>query len=166
MKLTELINEKVTIDKSLQSEIDELGELTKQIDRIKKQLQPLQKRYGEVVENVIPIIEKLDKETITTNNFVMRIIRKGYERETFQYKEGFLNGLNKVNKNTKRILQQILDETKKLTQINPSFSVTPIGEGVGDKLKVWYNKFKMMVRKLTKNFKGISDGNKILRRLI
>ena len=166
MKLTELINEKVTIDKSLQSEIDELGELTKQIDRIKKQLQPLQKRYGEVVENVIPIIEKLDKETITTNNFVMRIIRKGYERETFQYKEGFLNGLNKVNKNTKRILQQILDETKKLTQINPSFSVTPIGEGVGDKLKLWYKKFKVMVKKLSKNFKGISDGNKQLKKLI
>tara|TARA_B110000467_G_scaffold162569_1_gene186143 strand:- start:26 stop:526 length:501 start_codon:yes stop_codon:yes gene_type:complete len=166
MKLMELINEKVTIDNSLQSEIDELGELTKQIDKIKEQLKPLQKRYGEVVENVIPVIKKLDKETISTNNFVMRILRKGYERETFQYKEGFLNGLNKVNKNTKKILQQILEETKKLTQINPSFSVTPIGEGVGDTLKKWYNKFKMMVRKLSKNFKGISDGNKILKRLV
>ena len=162
----ELINEKVTIDNSLQSEIDELGELTKQIDKIKEQLKPLQKRYGEVVENVIPVIKKLDKETISTNNFVMRILRKGYERETFQYKEGFLNGLNKVNKNTKKILQQILEETKKLTQINPSFSVTPIGEGVGDTLKKWYNKFKMVVRKLSKNFKGISDGNKILKRLV
>jgi hypothetical protein len=166
MKLMELINEKVTIDNSLQSEIDELGELTKQIDKIKEQLKPLQKRYGEVVENVIPVIKKLDKETISTNNFVMRILRKGYERETFQYKEGFLNGLNKVNKNTKKILQQILDETKKLTQINPSFSVRPIGEGVGDKLKLWYKKFKVMVKKLSKNFKGISDGNKILKRLV
>ena len=96
----------------------------------------------------------------------MKIIRRGYERENYSYKEGFLNGLNKVNENTKKILQQILEETKKLTKINPSFSVKPIGEGVGDKLKVWYNKFKMMVRKLTKNFKGISDGNKILRRLV
>ena len=77
-----------------------------------------------------------------------------------------MNGLNKVNKNTKKILQQILDETKKLTQINPSFSVRPIGEGVGDKLKLWYKKFKVMVKKLSKNFKGISDGNKILKRLV
>ena len=166
MKLKELISEKVVVDSKIQSEIDELGILSQQIEKIKKQLQPLQKRYGEVVEEIIPIIDKLDKETLTTNNFVMKIIRRGYDRENYSYKEGFLNGLNKVNENTKRILQQILEETKKLTKINPSFSVKPIGEGVGDKLKVWYNKFKMMVRKLTKNFKGISDGNKILRRLV
>ena len=166
MKLKELISEKVVVDSKIQSEIDELGILSQQIEKIKKQLQPLQKRYGEVVEEIIPVIDKLDKETLTTNNFVMKIIRRGYERENYSYKEGFLNGLNKVNENTKRILQQILEETKKLTKINPSFSVKPIGEGVGDKLKVWYNKFKMLVRKLTKNFKGISDGNKILRRLV
>ena len=166
MKLKELISEKVVVDSKIQSEIDELGILSQQIEKIKKQLQPLQKRYGEVVEEIIPVIDKLDKETLTTNNFVMKIIRRGYERENYSYKEGFLNGLNKVNENTKRILQQILEETKKLTKINPSFSVKPIGEGVGDTLKKWYNKFKMMVRKLTKNFKGISDGNKMLKRLI
>ena len=166
MKLKELISEKVVVDSKIQSEIDELGILSQQIEKIKKQLQPLQKRYGEVVEEIIPVIDKLDKETLTTNNFVMKIIRRGYERENYSYKEGFLNGLNKVNENTKKILKQILEETKKLTKINPSFSVKPIGEGVGDKLKVWYNKFKMMVRKLTKNFKGISDGNKILKRLV
>ena len=166
MKLKELISEKVVVDSKIQSEIDELGILSQQIEKIKKQLQPLQKRYGEVVEEIIPVIDKLDKETLTTNNFVMKIIRRGYERENYSYKEGFLNGLNKVNENTKKILKQILEETRKLTKINPSFSVKPIGEGVGDKLKVWYNKFKMMVRKLTKNFKGISDGNKMLKRLI
>ena len=166
MKLKELISEKVVVDSKIQSEIDELGILSQQIEKIKKQLQPLQKRYGEVVEEIIPIIDKLDKETLTTNNFVMKIIRRGYERENYSYKEGFLNGLNKVNENTKKILKEILEETRKLTKINPSFSVKPIGEGVGDKLKVWYNKFKMMVRKLTKNFKGISDGNKMLKRLI
>ena len=165
MKLKNLIKE-VKIDKSIELEIDELGKLTQQIEKIKKQLQPLQKRYGEVVENIVPVIDKLDKETITTNNFVIRILRKGYERENYSYKDGFLNGLNKVNKNTKKILQQILEETKKLTKINPSFSVTPIGEGVGDKLKDWYKKFKMMVKRLSKNFKGVSDRNKMLKRLI
>ena len=166
MKLKELISEKVVVDTKIQSEIDELGQLTDKIEKLKKQLQPLQKRYGKVVEDIIPFIDKLDKETLTTNNFVMKIIRRGYERENYSYKEGFLNGLNKVNENTKKILQQILEETKKLTKINPSFSVKPIGEGVGDTLKKWYNKFKMVVRKLSKNFKEISDGNKILKRLV
>ena len=166
MKLKELISEKVVVDSKIQSEIDELGILSQQIEKIKKQLQPLQKRYGEVVEEIIPIIDKLDKETLTTNNFVMKIIRRGYERENYSYKEGFLNGLNKVNENTKKILKQILEETKKLTKINPSFSVKPIGEGREGQLYSWYKWFRVVIKRLTKNFKGISDGNKILRRLV
>lgn len=166
MKLKQLINENHIIEIGIKDEIDELGKLTSQIDRLKKQLQPLQKKYGEVVDKVIPIIDKLDKETITTNNYILKIIRRGYERENFSYKEGFLNGLNKVNKNTKRILQQILEETKKLTKINPSFSVKPIGEGVGEKLKDWYKRFKLGLKKLTKFFNGISDGNRQLNKLI
>ena len=39
MKLTDLISEKVLIDKTLQNEIDKLGELTNQIEKLKKQLQ-------------------------------------------------------------------------------------------------------------------------------
>ena len=166
MKLKELISEKVVVDSKIQSEIDELGILSQQIEKIKKQLQPLQKRYGEVVEEIIPVIDKLDKETLTTNNFVMKIIRRGYERENYSYKEGFLNGLNKVNENTKRILQQILEETKKLTKINPSFSVKPIGEGREGQLYSWYKWFKVVIKRLLKNFKGISDGNKILKKLV
>jgi len=166
MKLKSLISEKVVVDTKIQSEIDELGILSQQIEKIKKQLQPLQKRYGEVVEEIIPIIDELDKGTLQTNNFVMKIIRRGYERENVSYKEGFLNGLNKVNENTKRILQQILEETKKLTKINPSFSVKPIGEGREGQLYSWYKWFKVVIKRLLKNFKGISDGNKMLKRLV
>ena len=166
MKLKELISEKIVVDSKIQSEIDELGTLTQQIEKIKKQLKPLQKRYGKVVEDIIPFIDKLDKETLTTKSYVLKLIRRGFERETFSYKEGFLNGLNKVNENTKKILQQILSETKKLTKINPSFSVKPIGEGREGQLYSWYKWFKVVIKRLTKNFKGISDGNKILRRLV
>ena len=166
MKLKSLISEKVVVDTKIQSEIDELGILSQQIEKIKKQLQPLQKRYGEVVEEIIPVIDKLDKETLTTNNFVMKIIRRGYERENYSYKEGFLNGLNKVNENTKRILKEILEETKKLTKINPSFTINPIGEGREGQLYSWYKWFKVVIKRLTKNFKGISDGNKMLKRLV
>ena len=166
MKLKELISERVVTNAKIQSEIDELGQLTDKIEKLKKQLQPLQKRYGKVVEDIIPFIDKVDKETLTTNNFVMKIIRRGYERENYSYKEGFLNGLNKVNENTKRILQQILEETKKLTKINPSFSVKPIGEGREGQLYSWYKWFKVVIKRLLKNFKGISDGNRMLKRLV
>ena len=76
MKLKELISERVVTNAKIQSEIDELGQLTDKIEKLKKQLQPLQKRYGKVVEDIIPFIDKVDKETLTTNNFVMKIIRR------------------------------------------------------------------------------------------
>ena len=166
MKLTDLINEKVLIDKTLQNEIDELGELTNQIEKLKKQLQPLQKRYGDVVEGIIPIVEKLNKETIKSNHYVMWITKKGFERETVSYKSGMIKVLEKVNANTKVILLSILDETKKLTHINPTFTLSPIkSEGIGNKLKVWWKNFQRIIKRFTKNFKSIADGNKMLKRL-
>ena len=161
-----IINEKSKmIEKEIQKEIDELGTLTKQIEKLKKQLQPLQKKYGELIDDIIPVVEDLDDEVVLTDKYVLQILKKGYTRETFQYKEGFLTSLDKVNENTKKILKTILDQTKKMTKINPNIKVRPL-EGVGDTIKKWVNNFKSVIRKLTRNFKGIKDGNKGLRKLI
>ena len=172
IKLTQLIRNDIIledkqqlIDKKIKKEIDELGEVMNQIRVLKKKLSPLQKRYGELVDVILPVVDELGSETFKTKSYVFKIIKQGYERQTYSYKEGFLNGLDKVNENTKRVLKSILEETMKLTKINPSFSVNPV-EGVGDTLKKWYNKFKQLVRKLTKNIRGVKDGNKMLKRLI
>jgi len=123
MKLMDLIKDEYlinenskSVDKEIQKEIDELGTLTKQIEKLKKQLQPLQKKYGELVNDIYPIVENLEDETLLTDKFVLQILKKGYTRETFQYKEGFLTSLDKVNENTKKILQTILEQTKKMTR--------------------------------------------------
>ncbi len=166
MKLKELINE-VVIDKKVQDEIDELGELSKEISNLKIKLLPLQKKYGDIVKSVIPTVEKLNKETIKSNHYVMWITKKGFERETVSYKSGMIKVLEKVNANTKVILLSILDETKKLTHINPTFTLSPIkSEGIGNKLKVWWKNFQRIIKRFAKNFKNISDGNKMLKRLV
>ena len=167
MKLISLINEKFVVDTKIQSEIDELGDLTNKIEQLKKQLQPLQRKYGEVVEKIVPTIEKLNKETLTTNQYVLKIVRKGFQRENFKYKESFKSALSKVNDNTKTILLNILQQTKSLTKINPAFNISPtLGEGIKDKLQVWVIKLMMMINKLGRNFKSIRDGNRLLKRLI
>tara|TARA_B100000315_G_scaffold29693_1_gene25233 strand:- start:378 stop:878 length:501 start_codon:yes stop_codon:yes gene_type:complete len=166
VKLKELINE-VVIDKKVQDEIDELGELSKEISNLKIKLLPLQKKYGDIVKSVIPTVEKLNKETIKSNHYVMWITKKGFERETVSYKSGMIKVLEKVNANTKVILLSILDETKKLTHINPTFTLSPIkSEGIGNKLKVWWKNFQRIIKRFAKNFKNISDGNKMLKRLV
>ena len=60
-----LINEKSQmIETEIQKEIDELGDLSKQITKLKKQLQPLQKKYNEVMKNHINYGNQKEEETI------------------------------------------------------------------------------------------------------
>jgi 6-pyruvoyl-tetrahydropterin synthase len=98
-----------------------------------------------------------------TRNYIFKIIRKGYERQSFQYKEGFNKALGKVNNNIKKILEQILDDTKKMVDVKPKFQVSPIHEG----FKEWIKSFtRKVLKKIIKPMKSIVSANKDLRKLI
>jgi archaellum component FlaC len=161
LKLKELITE--DIDTDIKHNIDQIGSLQKEIDEIQKKLKPLKKEYGELVDNVLPILSKLGKEQMKTRNYIFKIIRKGYERQSFQYKEGFNKALGKVNNNIKKILEQILDDTKKMVDVKPKFQVSPIHEG----FKEWIKSFtRKVLKKIIKPMKSIVSANKDLRKLI
>ena len=161
LKLKELITE--DIDTEIKHNIDQIGSLQKEIDEIQKKLKPLKKEYGELVDNVLPILSKLGKEQLKTKNYIFKIIRKGYERQSFQYKEGFNKALGKVNNNIKKILEQILDDTKKMVDVKPKFQVSPIHEG----FKEWIKSFtRKVLKKIIKPMKSIVSANKDLRKLI
>jgi archaellum component FlaC len=161
LKLKELITE--DIDTDIKHNIDQIGSLQKEIDEIQKKLKPLKKEYGELVDNVLPILSKLGKEQLKTKNYIFKIIRKGYERQSFQYKEGFNKALGKVNNNIKKILEQILDDTKKMVDVKPKFQVSPIHEG----FKEWIKSFtRKVLKKIIKPMKSIVSANKDLRKLI
>ena len=161
LKLKELITE--DIDTDIKHNIDQIGSLQKEIDEIQKKLKPLKKEYGELVDNVLPILSNLGKEQLKTKNYIFKIIRKGYERQSFQYKEGFNKALGKVNNNIKKILEQILDDTKKMVDVKPKFQVSPIHEG----FKEWIKSFtRKVLKKIIKPMKSIVSANKDLRKLI
>ena len=62
------------ITKDIKSKIDQLGRLTTKIDDVKKTLKPLQKKYDELIDIVLPVVDELDSETVRTKNFIFRII--------------------------------------------------------------------------------------------
>lgn len=138
-----------------------MGELSREIESLKDQLKPLQKKFGELVDVVLPVVEDMGKENIKTKRYVFRIIRSGYEKRSFSYKEGFLNSLDKVNSNTKRILNEILEQTKKMVKVKPSFQIQPV-EGISD----WLKKLKMKIKRLIPSLKQIKVGNKELKKLV
>jgi len=166
IKMVDLLGIKENIDKDIKQNIDEIGQLNREIDELQKKLKPLRNRYGELVDNVLPMLNKLGKEQYKTNNYILRIIRKGYERQSFQYKEGFNRALDKVNKNMKRILEQILDDTKKMVKVSPSFQVKPV-EIREISFKDWVKKFaRKVVKKIIPYMKVIVKTNNDLRKMI
>ena len=166
IKMKELILIKEDIDKDIKKNIDEIGKLDHKIDELQKKLKPLRKQYGELVDNVLPMLNKMGKEQYKTNNYILRIIRKGYERQSFQYKEGFNRALDKVNKNVKRILEQVLDDTKKMVKVSASFQVKPV-EIRESSFTDWIKKYtRKVVRKIFPYMKVIVKANNDLRKMI
>ena len=166
LKMRELLSLKENIDTDIKQNIDQIGSLQKDIVELQKKLMPLKKQYAELVENVLPILSKLGKEQVKTKNYIFKIIRKGYERQSFQYKEGFNRALDKVNKNVRRILEQVLDDTKKMVKVSPSFQVSPI-EIREISFKDWVKKFaRKVVRKIIPYMKVIVKTNNDLRKMV
>ena len=163
IKLKEILME--DMDKDIKKNINEMGEISKEIYQLQDKLKPLQKRYGDIVKEVLPVVNQLGKENVITKKYVFRILKKGFDRSTVSYKEGFSTALKKVNKSTKLVLERILKETEKLTYIKPQFSIKPV-EGVSDTLKKWVNRFKGFVRKLIPHMKQIHKGNIELRKMV
>ena len=166
IKMKELLSLKEDVDKDIKRNIDEIGQLDRKIDELQKQLKPLRQKYGELVDNVLPLLNKLGKEQYKTRNYIFKIIRKGYSRQSFQYKEGFNRALDKVNKNVKRILEQILEDTKKMVKIAPSFQVKPVEIREGS-FTDWIKKYtRKVLRKIIPYMKSVVKANNDLRKMI
>ena len=164
IKLKDLISE--DIDKDIKKNIDEIGRLDSEIDELQKKMKPLRNRYGELVDNLLPILNSLGKEQVKTQNYIFKIVRKGYERQSFQYKEGFNRALDKVNSNIRLILKQILDDTKKMVKVAPSIQVSPI-EIREISFKNWVKKFaRKVLRKIMPKLKSVMMANRDLRRFV
>jgi len=166
IKMKELLSLKEDVDKDIKRNIDEIGQLGNEIDELQKQLKPLRKQYGELVDNVLPMLNKLGKEQYKTRNYIFKIIRKGYERQSFQYKEGFNKALDKVNSNIKQILREILEDTKKMVKVSPSFQVSPI-EIREISFKDWIKKYtRKVIKKIFPYMKSVVKANNDLRKMI
>jgi hypothetical protein len=71
-----------------------------------------------------------------------------------------------VNKNMKRILEQILDDTKKMVKVSPSFQVKPV-EIREISFKDWVKKYtRKVVRKIFPYMKSVVKANNDLRKMI
>lgn len=160
MKLTELkdvvrkiLLTELDMDKTIQRKIDEFGELSDEMDRLKNQLEGFKKRYSQIEEELRPILEELNRfgqKSIKTETYLVSIKRMGYDRENLRYKETFEQSLEKVNKQTRKVLEELLQSTKTITKVVSSIGVQPVSEGFFSEL---IRKVKSLFGRLVPNLK-------------
>ena len=152
IELKELIREILLTEfqrnQEIETKINEFGDLSDEIDKVKNQLEGLKKRYSQLEGEIRPVLEHLqqfNQKSVKTERYLISIKRMGYEKVNYRYKEVFEESLEKVNKNTRRLLENLLESTKTLSKVVSSIGVQPIGENI----------FKDIIGRIKRIFSGL-----------
>ena len=156
--------------KNVESQIDEFGILSDQIDKVKMELSELSKRYKEIEGELRPTLEQLiiqNKKSIQTKRYLVTLKRIGYNRDNFKYKESFVESLTKVNKQTRKVLEDILLSTKTVSRVVSTIGVQRMDEiSLKSMLQKLISPFKKLFSRLKMNTKRIDDLNGVLKRMV
>jgi hypothetical protein len=157
-------------ENDLETKIDEFGILSDKIDRVKKELSELSNRYKEIEGELRPILEQLtiqNQKSIQTKRYLVTLKRMGYNRDNFKYKESFEESLTKVNKQTKKVLEDILLSTKTVSRVVSTVGVQRMDEiSLKSMLQKLISPFKKLFSRLKNTNKNIDDLNGVLKRMI
>jgi septal ring factor EnvC (AmiA/AmiB activator) len=168
--ISEIIKEETQTDVDIEDKIDEFGELSDEMDRVKSRLEKLKKQYLEIESELRPVLEELTKhnqKSITTGRYLITLKRMGYHKENYKYKEVFNKSLTKVNQQTRRLLEELLHKTKTITQVSSSIGVQPVREGfISDLIKKVKSLFRGIIPSIRKTNKEIDNLQKITQRMM
>lgn len=165
IELKELIREMILteldVNKSIERKIDEFGDLSDEMDRLKKELNGIKKRYSQIEGELRPILEELDRfgeKSLQTERYLVSIKRMGYDRENLKYKEAFEQSLEKVNKQTRMVLEELLQSTKTVSRVVSSVGVQPVSENFfTDLVRKVKSLFGRVVSKLKRTTRDMNE---------
>ena len=157
-------------EQDIESKIDEFGILSDKIDKIKMELSELSNRYKEIEGELRPTMEQLyiqNKKSIQTKKYLVTLKRMGYNRENFKYKESFEESLTKVNQQTKKLLEDILQSTKTVSRVVSTIGVQRMDEiSFKSMLQKLISPFKKLFSRLKMNTKSIDGLNGLLKKMV
>tara|TARA_R110001592_G_C13186309_1_gene751661 strand:+ start:7637 stop:8137 length:501 start_codon:yes stop_codon:yes gene_type:complete len=163
------LNEK-KLEPSIDMMINEFGELSNEIDRVKSVLNKLSSKYKVIENQLRPLLEQLhsnDIKSMKTDKYLVTLKRVGYERVNYKYKQSFEESLKKVNEQTKRVLKEILQQTETVTNVVSSIGVQSISENI---LKKVFSKllrgYRKYVKPLFRLNKELDNLNGLLRKMV
>jgi F0F1-type ATP synthase membrane subunit b/b' len=174
IELKELIREILLTEfqrnREIESKINEFGELNDEIDKVKNQLEGLKKKYSQLEDELRPVLEQLyqfNQKSVQTERYLVSIKRMGYEKTNYRYKEVFEESLEKVNKNTRKLLENLLESTKTLSKVVSSVGVQTTNENLFTKLMSGIKRmFLGLVSRIKNVDKDMEELQKVSRLLI
>lgn len=165
-----IITEETAVDIAIEDKIDEFGELSDEIDRVKSRLERLKKQYVEIESELRPVLEELaayNQKSMTTGRYLITLKRMGYHKENFKYKDAFNTSLTKVNQQTRRLLEDLLQSTKSITKVASSIGVQPVREGfISDLIKKVKSIFRGIIPSIKKTSKEVDNLQKLTQRIM
>jgi hypothetical protein len=159
-------------DPAIKAQIGTFYELQEEIKKLEVALEEKKSQFKQFEGDVKPMIDGMKEvgdKLAETEEYLIKVSRFGGERKDASYKTAFENALSKVNAATKRVLEEALEASKKVTQVKHSFSIDKVvaEASLFDKIK---SAIKGAINKLLgifkKESKTIDDANKDLKKLV
>lgn len=168
--LINILNE-FQMEPSLKRKINEFGKLNDEIDSLKYKLNKLTKDYKVIEQELRPLLEELQRhgeESVMTEKYLVSIKQGGYERINYSYKKGFEKSLTKVNKSTRKLLEDLLKTTETITYISSKVGVQKLSES--SFIKRFFTTILTLIKKVVpsirRNKKDLSSLNKLTKRMM
>lgn len=159
-------------DPAIKAQIGTFYDLQEEIKKLEAALEEKKLQFKQFEGDVKPMIDGMKEvgdKLAETEEYLIKISRFGGERKDASYKTAFENALSKVNAATKRVLEEALEASRKITQVKHSFSIDKVvaEASLFDKIK---GAIKGAINKLLSIFKKesktIDDANKDLKKLV
>jgi len=158
------------VDPEIAKQLDYFYEMQNKIKEYEKEIEAMKEEFKQFADELKPMIDgmkEVGEKLAKTEDFIIAISRFGGERKDASYKNAFENALTKVNAATKKVLEEALEASKKVTNVKHSFNIQKVEEAniftkIGNLLKSAVSKFLNIFKKESK---VIDDANKELAKL-
>lgn len=133
------VNEVEITDPDFTENIETFYNLQEEINQLKQDLKDKQSEYGKFKSTIDPVISSmkdLEDKLGETEGYILKVKKFDYERTSSSYKDAFELALSKVNGSTRRVLEEALKTTQKVSTVKASYSIEKIQENkVLDKIR-------------------------------
>lgn len=138
-KNKENLKEVEITDPDFTENVETFYNLQEEINQLKQDLKDKQSEYGKFKSTIDPVISSmkdLEDKLGETEGYILKVKKFDYERTSSSYKDAFELALSKVNGSTRRVLEEALKTTQKISTVKASYNIEKIQENkVLDKIR-------------------------------